>query len=57
MVIPQTSLRSPGYAQNYDITTRNAETSSIGLYKKNLSPDQTNEVMEIASDLMRNLNY
>ena len=55
--MPQTGLRYPGYAQNYDITTRTAETSSIGLYKKNLSPGQTNEIMEIASDVMKDFNY
>jgi len=55
--MPQTNLKYPGYDQNYDNTTLAAGTSSIGLFKKNLSPDQTNEVMEIASDLMRNLNY
>lgn len=55
--IPQTDLRAPGLAQNFDNTKRVADTSSIGLHKRHLSDGQTNEIMEITSDMMRNLNY
>ena len=55
--IPHVGLKEPGLEGNLDNTRRNADSDSIGLYKKQLTSEQTNEIMEIASDTMRNLNY
>ena len=55
--MPQTDLKVPGLALNFDNTKRIADASSIGLHKKYLLPSQTNEIMEITSDMMRTLNY
>ena len=55
--IPHSGLKSAGISQNFDVTTRKADSKSIGLHKKHLSSTQTNEIMEITSDLMREFNY
>ena len=55
--MPHPGLRSPGLENNFDSTTRGFDSNSIGLHKKYLSSKNVNEIMEIASDTMNELNY
>ena len=55
--MPHVGLKEPGLEGNLDNTRRNVDSNSIGLYKKQLTSENINEIMEIASDTMRNLNY
>lgn len=55
--IPHPGLIAPGLESNFDDTTRDFDSQSIGLHKKYLPSKKINEIMEIASDTMSELNY
>jgi len=55
--MPHAGLKALGQEGNFDDTTRNMDNHSIGQYDKYLSASQTNEIMDIVSDMMLKLNY
>jgi hypothetical protein len=55
--MPHPGLKSVGVDSNLDKTTRNTDNKSVGLYKDSLNQEQTDQVMEIAEDMMKKLGY
>lgn len=55
--MPHPGLKSIGVDSNLDKTQRNTDSKSIGLYKKHLNENQTTAIMDITSDLMKELGY